>query len=213
MSDETNPARAGGGAGLPPHRERPRRDDVRRVTDVETLKAVAHPLRTRLLASLRVDGPATASELARRFGESSGSTSYHLRQLERYGFIEQDPEQRNARERRWRALHALTSWSNAEMRETPEGREATAFMRRRHLQSVVETAERFEAEIEDWSPEWVETLGLSDEVVRLTPAALHEVRRRLEEMVHELAADPGDPGDGSELIMLTLAAFPARGYA
>jgi hypothetical protein len=43
---------------------------VKRVTDAATLKAVAHPLRARLLGALRFDGPATASELARRFDEA-----------------------------------------------------------------------------------------------------------------------------------------------
>ena len=46
-------------------------------------------------------GPPTASQLARRLGESSGATSYHLRALHRAGIVEED-EQRNARERWWR---------------------------------------------------------------------------------------------------------------
>ncbi|HZB35626.1 MAG TPA: helix-turn-helix domain-containing protein, partial [Gaiellaceae bacterium] len=60
----------------------------KQVEDLETLRAFVHPLRNRLLGALRIDGPATASELARRFDESSGATSYHLRQLARYGFVE-----------------------------------------------------------------------------------------------------------------------------
>ena len=51
------------------------------VTDVRALRALAHPLRNRLLGQLRLNGPATASQLGRVVGESSGSTSYHLRQL------------------------------------------------------------------------------------------------------------------------------------
>ena len=60
------------------------------LTDPAALRALAHPLRGKLLAALRIDGPATASMLARRYGESSGATSYHLRQLARYGFVEDD---------------------------------------------------------------------------------------------------------------------------
>ena len=55
------------------------------VTDVRALRALAHPLRSRLLGQLRLNGPATASRLGRVVGESSGSTSYHLRQLAAYG--------------------------------------------------------------------------------------------------------------------------------
>src|SRR5688500_20312710 len=58
------------------------------VTDVRALRALAHPLRNRLLGQLRLHGPATASQLGRTVGESSGATSYHLRQLAAYGFVE-----------------------------------------------------------------------------------------------------------------------------
>lgn len=64
------------------------------------LRALAHPLRLQLLDVLRSEGPATASQLARRLGESSGATSYHLRALHRAGMVE-EAEQRNARERWW----------------------------------------------------------------------------------------------------------------
>src|SRR5919107_5857404 len=73
------------------------------VTDPRALKALAHPLRGRLLASLRTDGPSTASRLAEQLGESSGSTSYHLRQLATYGFVEELTDEGNGRDRWWRA--------------------------------------------------------------------------------------------------------------
>ena len=57
---------------------------------VRAIRALSHPLRVRLLDLLRFDGPSTATLLARRVGESSGATSYHLRQLARHGFIEED---------------------------------------------------------------------------------------------------------------------------
>ncbi len=68
----------------------------------EELKAFTHPLRMAMYSALRDYGPATATQLARRLGESSGQTSYHLRQLERHGFVEDDPEHTGGRERWWR---------------------------------------------------------------------------------------------------------------
>jgi DNA-binding transcriptional ArsR family regulator len=68
--------------------------------NVAQLRALAHPLRLQLLQVLHAEGPSTASHLARRLGESSGSTSYHLRALHRAGMIE-EAEQRNGRERWW----------------------------------------------------------------------------------------------------------------
>ncbi len=71
----------------------------------EALKAFAHPLRMTLYAELQRRGPATASQLARALGESSGQTSYHLRQLERHGFVEDDPgHPSGGRERWWRPV-------------------------------------------------------------------------------------------------------------
>jgi DNA-binding transcriptional ArsR family regulator len=71
-----------------------------RPMDAAQLRALAHPLRLQLLEVLHTEGPATASQLGRRLGESSGATSYHLRALYRAGMVE-EAEQRNARERWW----------------------------------------------------------------------------------------------------------------
>ncbi|WP_199224495.1 winged helix-turn-helix domain-containing protein [Serinibacter arcticus] len=70
----------------------------------DSLKAFAHPLRMQLYSQLQNGGPATASQLGRALGESSGQTSYHLRQLERHGFVEDDPAHSGGRERWWRAV-------------------------------------------------------------------------------------------------------------
>lgn len=75
-----------------------------RALGAEELKAFTHPLRIAMYTALRDGGPATASQLARRMGQSSGDTSYHLRQLERFGFVEDDPEHRGGRERWWRSI-------------------------------------------------------------------------------------------------------------
>ncbi|MFC4536066.1 winged helix-turn-helix domain-containing protein [Sphaerisporangium dianthi] len=185
--------------------------DTYRVSDPQALKAVAHPLRVRLLGALRVDGPATATELATRFGESSGSTSYHLRQLARYGFVEQDPEQRDARERRWRSVHVYTSWSELEIGGTAEGREAAGFMRDRQTEVLMANREAFERERDAWGPEWIDAAGQSDDLARLTPASLKLLYRRVQAMVKEMeAADAADPA--AERVMLHFAAFPIRRF-
>ena len=80
---------------MPTHRSDSGTDNVRAV------RALAHPLRLRLLDELRFGGPATATLLAHRVGESSGATSYHLRQLARHGYVE-EAEPRGGRERWWR---------------------------------------------------------------------------------------------------------------
>lgn len=86
------------------------------------LRGLAHPLRARLLDELRLNGPATATILGRRLGESSGATSYHLRQLSRYGFIDNEPGRTGGRERWWRMRPGGWSMSGHEFLSNPETR-------------------------------------------------------------------------------------------
>ncbi|PPF80279.1 ArsR family transcriptional regulator [Subtercola sp. Z020] len=72
-----------------------------RSIDMTSLKGLAHPLRVRILDALSTYGPNTSSGLAERFGESSGSMSYHLRQLEKHGFVREDASRGSSRERWW----------------------------------------------------------------------------------------------------------------
>ncbi|WP_245673864.1 MULTISPECIES: winged helix-turn-helix domain-containing protein [Actinoplanes] len=69
-----------------------------------TLRGLAHPLRVQILGILREQGASTATRLAGRLGESSGSTSYHLRKLAGYGFVEEDAGRNTGRERWWRVV-------------------------------------------------------------------------------------------------------------
>src|SRR5688572_12890701 len=101
-------------------------DEERVRLDAQTLRGIAHPLRLRLLSLLREDGPSTATRLAERTGESSGSTSYHLRQLAQYGFVEDDTRP-GGRERWWRAVHRGNVLEARDIQAAPE--EAEAYLR------------------------------------------------------------------------------------
>ncbi|WP_328477512.1 helix-turn-helix domain-containing protein [Actinoplanes sp. NBC_00393] len=76
----------------------------RLLSDVDALKALAHPLRQQMLSWLQRYGSATSAELATRYGADRGATSYHLRQLARYGFIEEDTGRSAGRRKYWRAI-------------------------------------------------------------------------------------------------------------
>lgn len=181
----------------------------RRIEDAQTLKAVAHPLRVRMLAALRADGPATATELARRFGESSGSTSYHLRQLARFGFVEEDPEQPNARDRRWRALHDFTSWRESDFVNDQEGQAAIRFMRDRQRAALDRAAAALESD--GWDKAWLDAAGMSDLVARLTPASLTALHNRLIALVREYETWDATAPD-AERVAIWLAGYPVREY-
>ena len=53
------------------------------------MRALAHPVRIALLEELVLGGALTATEIGERIGESPTTCSFHLRQLAKYGFVEE----------------------------------------------------------------------------------------------------------------------------
>lgn len=147
----------------------------------EALKALAHPLRIAMYNLLGEVGPSTASRLGRLLGESSGQTSYHLRQLERYGFVEDDPEHTGGRERWWKPVGF--SIDGRAMLEDP----ATAPAARVMLQSVV--ADRADV-LTRWmsgprEPEW-DDAQINDRITTdFTPAEAHDVIAAVQHVIEE----------------------------
>ncbi len=74
------------------------------IGDAKRWKALSHPLRQEMLQHLSEHGPATSTTLAQALGESTGSTSYHLRVLADAGVIEEVPERARGRQRWWRTF-------------------------------------------------------------------------------------------------------------
>ena len=124
--------------------------EIFRLTDERALEALAHPLRWRLLALLRADGPATATRLAERVQESSGLTSYHLRKLAEVGLVEEDRDRGTRRERWWRAVHEVTNWSPADFLGNPAARQASVAWRREVYRWQWRLIEQWLAEEADW---------------------------------------------------------------
>ncbi|MGX2998668.1 ArsR/SmtB family transcription factor [Streptomyces sp. JNUCC 64] len=173
-------------------------------TDADALKALTHPLRIRLLGLLRQHGPATASELAARTGESSASTSYHLRVLAKYAFVT-EAEHRDGRERRWRSAHSLTTWSNTAMAASPGGLAAVSALRRRQVEHLAASLARHEEDMAAGrlDEEWREPAGITDLLPLLTPESVSELWRTFEERLAELTARDADDPRARQVVLLT----------
>lgn len=141
-------------------------------TDPAAVKALAHPLRLELLDLLRFDGPSTATELGRRIGESSGSTSYHLRQLARHGFIE-DAAPRSGRERVWR-------FRQRRLMLAPDGSDGRELLVQL-LSLEAHGLDRFLAHREP--PEWHAASFFQTRALRLTASELAELRDGVAELL------------------------------
>ncbi|MEV6399330.1 helix-turn-helix domain-containing protein [Streptomyces sp. NPDC051907] len=81
-----------------------RRGEITEIVDLAALKALAQPRRQLILQQLTLYGRATSAILARALGLNTGATSYHLRELARYGFVEETEGASPRRERWWRAV-------------------------------------------------------------------------------------------------------------
>ena len=174
----------------------------------QALKALAHPLRLRMLGMLRIDGPATATTLATRLGLNTGATSYHLRQLAQHGFVVEDIERGNARDRWWKAAHQSTTTDTAAPQASREEKETLEA----YLQSVAvvmtQTLQRSVEELPLLPPEWAEATTYSDWVVRLTPQRARALVERVMELIQ---AEPEEEGEESAQYVIQLNGFPFPG--
>ena len=82
------------------------------ITDARTIRALAHPLRLRILDVLGEHGPLSATQVSEHVAESPQSCSFHLRTLARYGYIE-DAGGGEGRNRPWKLSGRTTYFSAA----------------------------------------------------------------------------------------------------
>src|SRR6202044_4226332 len=78
--------------------------ETRKITDAQTLRALAHPVRIAIFEQLAFGGAMTATEIGQQIGESPTTCSFHLRQLAKYGFVEEAGGGKG-RARPWRATN------------------------------------------------------------------------------------------------------------
>ena len=173
----------------------------------EQLRTLAHPLRMRLLAVLRLEGPATATQLARRLQSDSGKTSYHLRQLAQVGLVGEDAERGNRRDRWWQALHDSTQWNPADHLDDPDTTAATEWLAGHVVRLHAQWADAYVRSQVGLTPEWVDASTLSDYLLELPPARLRQLVEELDDVIERYRAADDDDAD-AERVTIVLHAFP-----
>ncbi len=149
-------------------------EDSRRVLDPAqdgaALKALTHPCASPCSdCSGSTARPPPASSRSGR--GVSASTSYHLRVLAKYAFVA-EADHRDSRERRWKSVHDVSSWSNEAMHASPGGSVILSVLHRRQIEHLQQSLDRHEADLDSGrlGEEWQEPSGLSDLMPRLTPS-------------------------------------------
>lgn len=204
---------AAGREGLPdgePGTPRPFGNE--RVLDAAAMKALAHPLRVTLMDLLQEEGPATASMLGRSLGETSGATSYHLRQLERHGFVVDDPDLGTGRERWWRRVSQGITLRGVDFMADPETRGDVSVLLSELQRSKNDRLLRWQADAPNYPRKWVDNSTESESRTRLTAEEMGALRDELWTVMvrHIEIAEAREPDPEETLVTVQLAVFPLR---
>jgi DNA-binding transcriptional ArsR family regulator len=175
-----------------------------KITDPRAMRALAHPARLAIMERLGLEGPATATECAEVAGLSPSACSYHLRALERYGFVEEDREHAaDGRHRPWRAR--AISFDIASVSDQPRAARPAA---RLLLQAARSRSDQIRAEYEEreaaFPREWREAGGWQQDVLHVSPAELEQLRSQVAELTdHYRRLDPADrPADARRVFVV-----------
>ncbi len=184
---------------------------VKRLTDPRALRALAHPIRLRLVGILRIRGQLTATQASELLGESSASCSFHLRQLAKYGLVEEAGGGQR-RERPWRATAMFTDWPDAS--EDPETATAadllTGVIAEQWLEHLLRWIERRSAE----PAQWQEAAVFTDSALYVTAAELAELGNDIRQLFDgylDRLTDPALRPPGARLVSFVRIAHPVVG--
>jgi DNA-binding transcriptional ArsR family regulator len=179
------------------------------IKDAAVLKAVAHPLRRRLMDVLRVDGPSMPSVLARVTGQAVANVSHHLRVLADAGLIEEAPElARNRKEHWWRMVDARLSWNPQEFTGDPADVATADAAEALGLQRQVELVSTWMGSPASRSGPWAGSAFSSDVWLRLSPDELAALGEEIQRVVDRYHGRPETPD--REPVFVLSRGFPAR---
>ena len=151
------------------------------------MRALAHPQRSAILKLLMSGPPRTATECAAVVGASPSACSYHLRELERFGFVERDAPPATHRStagcvgggRRRSASRSARPLSDA----TPEERAVFAAVLGADRVENERLAREFVESVADLPGEWQDAAEFSTYELALTPGELAELARQIDDLL------------------------------
>lgn len=181
---------------------------VTRLTDPRALRAYAHPVRLKLIGLLRTEDPVTATRAAELLGESTGTCSFHLRQLAKYGLVE-EAGGGTGRQKPWRATTTSTEWDP--VCADPETAAATGLLNRAVAELYFEQLMRFLEGYGDEPAEWQRAALLGDRFLWVTAGELAELGEKVREVIDvyfERQVRPESRPADARLVSYLNLAFP-----
>jgi DNA-binding transcriptional ArsR family regulator len=185
------------------------RPELRRITDAETMRALVHPVRIALLEELSIAGPLTATEVGERIGETPTTCSFHLRQLAKYGLVEEAGGGRG-RARPWRMSMIGMSISGA--RGDTETRIAATALGRLVRDRSLQRFQNWRDTRRNYPQEWQDAAEDSSYLFYLTAEEFEQLNNDIEEILlnryWERLADPARRPPGSAAVEMVVLAYP-----
>ncbi len=187
------------------------RPEQRRVTisDPQVMRALAHPARMAIMEHLStVEGGATATECAEIAGLSPSATSYHLRELAKFGLIEEAPSRGDARERVWQAFspsYYIDSGPDADS----EARAAELALVDAHLARDSQRVRDWIRRASDEPREWYDAAWFSDSLLLVTAEELAGLNSAIQELLAPYRRRlRTDPPEGARSVAVQYRALP-----
>lgn len=167
-------------------------------------------MRVQIYDILSQYGPQTASSLAQKLGESTGSTSYHLRALAKQDLIQECTDRGTGRERWWERPIGGISFANADAMKTPAGRAATQIVMNEFFRNRNEQLMDFmNAGLAGAGERWQAGTLISTATARLTPEQSAELASKIMALIDD-AVDTYRNQTGEDVRPVTIRAdvFP-----
>jgi DNA-binding transcriptional ArsR family regulator len=184
--------------------------ELREVTDARTMRALAHPVRLALLDVLNLEGPLTATQAGERIGESPTTCSFHLRQLAKYGFVE-EAGGGSGRARPWRMSAQGMRFSTEH--EDPETAVAAGTLSRMMRERQLERYRVWLETQRGYPKAWRQAAESSVHRVWLTPGELEQLNEELLEWLtpqfRDRRTDPAARPPDSLPVELVFFSYPS----
>jgi len=176
------------------------------ISDPKAIRALAHPLRLDLLELLGAGGPATAAQCGRMLGASQASCSFHLRQLAKYGFVEDAGPGHDRRERQWRVADPRLSIRTGSGSDGAVRRHIERLVIEREMRAILDYSGR----PDDASPEWRHKAGVVTVLAMLSPDDAAAVKEKwIATLAPYIAGAHGrQPQPGQHPVRYFMAATP-----
>jgi DNA-binding transcriptional ArsR family regulator len=184
---------------------------ARTLSDAGSLRALGHPVRLALLEAL-LTGALTATQAGELIGESPTTCSFHLRQLARYGFVEETGGGRG-RARPWRLTQ--TGWTAPAQPDNPEFTRASQALDRVLLDRLMARVRRYVDTAPTYPAEWQVATNANTSILHLTAAEVAEVTAAYRELAErfrdrwaERSEHPEQRPEGTLPVEIIYGAYP-----